>query len=89
MSEVKLGATGEFPDGKVHESDEGELNIMVAEHRGLVVVEFGKSVKWLGLDPSTARSLAKSIERKAEIAEKVREVQAELDAKQEAKDAEG
>lgn len=50
MSEVKLGPTGEFPDGKVHESDEGGLSMAVGVGKsGVVEIHFGKPVAWIGL----------------------------------------
>ena len=40
----RLGATGEFPRGKIDEADEGELKLAVGTDRetGTVVMDFGK-----------------------------------------------
>jgi hypothetical protein len=56
----EFGATGQFPQGKVQDSDEGELRMGVAYDKlnGIVRVEFGKPVAWLGLPPPEARQLA-------------------------------
>lgn len=56
----EFGATGKFPQGKVQDSDEGELRMGVAYDKlnGIVRVEFGKPVAWLGLPPPEARQLA-------------------------------
>lgn len=64
---MAFGPTGEFPRGKITENDQGELVMGVAadhEH-GVVVVQFGSSVHWLGLPPSSARELAASLIRAA------------------------
>lgn len=56
----KIGATGQFPDGKMHPGDEGELRFGVArDSHGNVHLNFGKDVSWLSLPPATAISLAK------------------------------
>lgn len=59
----KFGATGKFPQGKVHASDEGELQFGIATDRehGVVVLNFGKPVAWLGLPPAIARQLAQAL----------------------------
>lgn len=68
-SEVKeLGATGEFPDGKINENDEGELKMAVGHKGELVFIDFGKPVKWIGMNPSEALQLAKMITEHAERA---------------------
>lgn len=55
-----FGATGQFPQGKVEDADEGELRMGVAYDKlnGIVRVQFGKPVAWLGLPPPEARQLA-------------------------------
>lgn len=62
-----LGATGEFPHGKIDEHDEGALKIGIAynDSAGIVQIEFGKSVAWLGLEPAHAIEFAKAVLRKA------------------------
>ncbi len=60
-----LGATGQHPQGKIAPDDEGELQLAVGVTNGKVVVDFGTSVKWIGLDPDQALQLANSIRMKA------------------------
>lgn len=43
---MKLGATGKFPQGKLNARDEGELTIAVGIKDGVVMIDFGKPVKW-------------------------------------------
>lgn len=68
---MKLGATGLFPQGKLDESDEGELKLGVAHTPEKVILNFGKPIAWIGFDPSQAREIgrllvhhANEIERK-------------------------
>lgn len=56
-----FGATGRFPDGEIHDSDEGELQFGVARDpkTGLIHVDFGKPVAWFQLPPEDAAALAR------------------------------
>lgn len=65
-----FGATGRYPRGKIHESDEGEIQIGVTAMRGTVVIAFGKEIAWLGLPPQQARELAAEIVKRADEAAK-------------------
>lgn len=64
-----FGATGEFPEGKLNDDDEGSLNVGIAydKQTGIVHIEFGKPVAWLGLSPSQAIEFAKSIMKNAGV----------------------
>lgn len=54
-----LGATGEFPRGKIHEADEGEIKIGIAFDRrtGTIILDFGKPIAVLGLSPEQASEI--------------------------------
>lgn len=69
---LKLGATGRFPYGKANADDEGELAMaLAADHsQGIVRVEFGKPVAWLGLPSAQARGLAALLIEKADELDK-------------------
>ena len=58
---MRLGATGEFPDGKLDETDEGELMMAVGHDDRLVQVKFGKPVAWFALTPDRALELASAL----------------------------
>ena len=62
---LHAGETGQFPQGKLTDSDEGELRIVIGSLKGKVVLAFGKSITWIGLDPRQARGLADMIRDKA------------------------
>lgn len=67
----KLGATGKFPQGHAAAEDEGELVFAIAADRehGIVRVEFGTSVAWMGLPPLQAKELALKLMQKAQEVE--------------------
>ena len=54
----RLGATGEFPEGKVTPEDEGEIKIAIGSKTGTVCMEFGKPIAWIGFTPQQARQIA-------------------------------
>lgn len=59
----EIGATGTFPDGKLNDDDQGALRIAVGYDRvdGIVRVDFGKPVAWLGLPKENAIAFAEAI----------------------------
>lgn len=65
--ELELGATGEFPEGKLTSEDEGALKMAVGIHpeTGKVIVNFGKPVAWLGMEANDALKLAGFIRKRA------------------------
>lgn len=56
-----VGATGSFPQGQLSDDDQGGLRMGVAYDKlnGIVRLEFGKPVAWLGLPPPQAIELGK------------------------------
>lgn len=55
----QLGATGQFPEGKLTPQDEGEIKIAIYHQPGKVVIDFGdKPIKWIGFSPVQARQIA-------------------------------
>jgi hypothetical protein len=58
-SKDTLGATGNFPKGKLTPSDEGEIKFAMGttkDHQ--VIIDFGTPCKWLALEPEGAMQLA-------------------------------
>ena len=64
-----LGATGDFPRGRLNALDEGGLRMAIGVEGGAVVVHFGKPVAFVGLGPQEARALARSLIAKADAIE--------------------
>lgn len=56
-----LGATGEFPDGKLTPDDEGGLQFSIGHRNGKVVLDFGTPAVWIGMEPQQAVELAQSL----------------------------
>lgn len=63
---AEMGATGNFPDGKLGARDEGELKFAVARYQDQVLIVFGTPVEWLGLPREVAMQLSDLIIRKAQ-----------------------
>jgi hypothetical protein len=57
----ELGATGRFPQGKLNDDDAGELQFGVAHTSEKVVINFGKPIAWVGMDPDQADAFAQLI----------------------------
>jgi hypothetical protein len=58
---MKAGPTGNFPQGKLNDDDEGELVIRVGIDQEKIVVHFGTEVAWFGMDVDHAEQFAKNI----------------------------
>lgn len=57
------GATGDYPEGKLHDRDEGGLNLAIGSDRKTkkIIVSFGKPTAWIGMSASEAMQVADSI----------------------------
>lgn len=60
-----LGATGDYPEGKLGPGDEGGLRAALAVAGGRVVLHFGKSLAWLAMTPDEADAFADGLKRQA------------------------
>ena len=67
---TELGATGTHPEGKLTKNDEGGIQFAIGVKDGKVVLDFGKPVAWVGMNPGDALELAKSLIDKARQAAK-------------------
>lgn len=59
-----------YPHGKLNEEDEGELELRISTRGDVVVIDFGKPVKWIGLHPEHARGVAALLIKWADDLEK-------------------
>ena len=66
------GPTGEFPEGKLREDDEGEIVIKVGEYQGKVVMDFGTEVKWIGMNAKQAAEIGRGLLKHAQKIQKRR-----------------
>jgi hypothetical protein len=66
--DIKLGPTGDFPQGKLNPLDRGGIQCAIGlDPTGQrVMIEFGTPVDWIGLDKKSALAFAASITKHAE-----------------------
>lgn len=69
---MQAGATGRYPRGHLTPDDEGEIVFRIAHKDGVIVVDFGKPVVWIGLPPDGAREFAALLVKHAEEIERGR-----------------
>lgn len=62
-----IGATGQFPNGRIAPHDEGELQYAVAADKAnqVVIVDFGKSVRSIGFTAAQAFELGELLQNKS------------------------
>lgn len=67
MKKIQLGATGEFPEGRISETDEGGLKMAIfkTKDKANLIIEFGTPVQWLGMPVDEAKAFALAILKKA------------------------
>ena len=65
---LKIGATGNFPEGKINDDDEVEITIAIAadKENRKVILDFGKPIVWIGLSRYQALDIAKMLTEKAD-----------------------
>lgn len=61
LKEPLIGATGEYPEGRLTPHDEGGIQFAVGVRDGKVCLDFGQPVAWLGMSPTDALQLAESL----------------------------
>ena len=62
----ELGPTGQFPEGKLTDSDEGEIRIGITHMNGKVVIDFGKPTAWIGFTAEQADGIAELLKKHAD-----------------------
>lgn len=55
-----IGPTGTFPDGKLDDDDQGAINLAITAdfNSGVIGLDFGTLVAWVGFGPTQAREMA-------------------------------
>lgn len=61
-----LGATGNFPDGKITNDDEGEIRIGITTKDDTVVLDFGKPVAWIGFTKEQAKEIGELLIKRSQ-----------------------
>lgn len=67
---MELGATGNFPAGKIAAQDEGGIRVSISHYQGNVIINFGSPVAWVGFTARQAREIATSLMKHAKLVEK-------------------
>ena len=62
-----LGATGNFPDGKLNENDQGELalSIGIDREKNVIIMNFGTQVAWIGIPKQQAIEMGEGMIKRA------------------------
>ncbi len=63
--ERSIGKTGEFPEGKLTEKDEGGIQFAIAAKNDKVILQFGTPVAWMGMTPEKAVDFGELLINKA------------------------
>lgn len=61
----QFGPTGQYPDGKLTDSDEGEIRIGITNKDGRIVIEFGKPIYWIGFTKEQAIEIGNTLIQRA------------------------
>lgn len=61
----EAGATGQFPDGKIHPLDEGEIRVKIGVIDGRIVIDFGKPISYVGFTKEQALEIGQNLIEKA------------------------
>jgi len=64
---MRYGPTGGFPNGKLNDSDEDELNMGIGRSGNNVVINFGIPVRWVAFPAEIAENIAESLRKYAEM----------------------
>lgn len=59
LAQSLYGPTGRYPEGRMNERDEGEIQFGVTAHDGKVLVDFGTPVRSIGMTPEQACELGR------------------------------
>lgn len=65
--ECAPGPTGDFPQGKISDEDEGGIVFAIGRKDEKIFLDFGKPVSWIGMDRNTAINIGLSLLKQAGI----------------------
>ena len=61
MADIEPEYQKEFPDDRLNKDDEGIIAFRITNAHGRIVIDFGKSVHWVGFTAKEAKGLAELI----------------------------
>lgn len=56
----------QYPAGQLNENDEGVIAFRITSNEGKIIIDFGKSVFWLGLEIKEAKGLVDILQQHIE-----------------------
>lgn len=59
------GPSGEFPRGKLKDDDQGELTIAIGVRERTLIIDFGPTMGWIGMDKKAALEFGSQIINRA------------------------
>jgi hypothetical protein len=62
---LNLGPTGQFPEGKLVEHDEGEIKLAIGTYKGKVFINFGTPMVFIAFTAEQAEEIAKILKHHA------------------------
>lgn len=61
LREAMRRLTGEFPNGRLNDDDQGAVAVAIAHQNGAVTLQFPKNLNWIGFTPEQAIDIAQSL----------------------------
>ena len=58
---TNVGPTGQLPEGKLNKDDQGELALGIAPYQGHVLMNFGKEISWIAMQPEQAEQVGRAL----------------------------
>ena len=52
---------GEFPNGRLNESDQGAMAVAIGHEKGVVTMQFARNLNWIGFTPNQAVEIAQTL----------------------------
>ena len=61
LKDAQRKLQGEYPNGRLNETDEGALAVMIGHENGKVVMQFASPTAWIGFTPEQAMDIAQML----------------------------
>lgn len=58
---TRPGPTSKFPDGKLSREDRGEVTIAIRDNEGVIVIDFGTELSWMGMLLEQAKEFGEAL----------------------------
>ena len=61
LKDAQRKLQGEYPNGRLSDTDEGALAVMIGHENGKVVMQFASPTAWIGFTPEQAMDIAQTL----------------------------